>query len=703
MEDSSSQDAPNKVKKALWTEHKSPDGRTYYYNGETKQSTWTKPDEMKNKAEILMSKCPWKEHKTDNGKTYYHNPLTKQSTWTRPIELDAIEALTEKNKSSDQPHEDGELIAAPAIPISTTNLPTTLPIPSKPSDAIEKAMQATLATIHLPPSTLPPSSLPTPASLPDLQSLALLDGQPDTEKVGQDMKFSNKKEAIDAFKNLLKEKGVSSNCGWDHAMKLISSDPRYTTLKHLNEKKQAFNAYKIQRAKEEKEETRLRIKQAKDDLEKFLMNSHRVTSTTRYKKAEMVLVDDSIWTAVAERDRREIYDDIMHQLEKQEKESAKQLRRRNIKVLTDILDNILNLTHSSTWSETQQMLLENSQFTEDEDLQNMDKEDALICFQDHIKLLERETEEEKEADRKITRRRHRKNREAFVVFLNELHDAGKLHSMSLWMDLYNIVSIDPRFNQMLGQPGSTPLDLFKFYVENLKSRYHDEKKVIKDILKEKNLTVEADTSFEEFAQWLMYDKKTFTLDAGNIKLTYNSLIEKAESREKERIKEDAKKQKTAESNFKSLLKSHHDRIINHIIPWEVLRSEIEGESDFKALLLETDRIKIFKEFKKNAKLGDDDDGGSKHSKRHKKEKSKKKQRSASKSSEMDSEEEAERYKKKKKKSPSLSYDDEPVKSKKSKKSKKKKQSRSPSEAPDKSPPPPAREVVKKADKSSKVA
>ena len=35
-------------------------------------------------------------------------------------------------------------------------------------------------------------------------------------------------------------------------MKLIINDPRYSALRHLNEKKQAFNAYKTQRAKEEK-------------------------------------------------------------------------------------------------------------------------------------------------------------------------------------------------------------------------------------------------------------------------------------------------------------------------------------------------------------------------------------------------------------------------------------------------------------------
>jgi len=35
-------------------------------------------------------------------------------------------------------------------------------------------------------------------------------------------------------------------------MKLIVTDPRYSALKQLNEKKQAFNMYKTQRAKEEK-------------------------------------------------------------------------------------------------------------------------------------------------------------------------------------------------------------------------------------------------------------------------------------------------------------------------------------------------------------------------------------------------------------------------------------------------------------------
>ena len=41
------------------------------------------------------------------------------------------------------------------------------------------------------------------------------------------------------------------------------------------------------------------------------------------------------------------------------------------------------------------------------------------------------------------------------VLLDELHEQGRLNSMSLWMDLFHIISSDLRFEQMLGQPGKS--------------------------------------------------------------------------------------------------------------------------------------------------------------------------------------------------------------------------------------------------------
>ncbi|KAG7257481.1 hypothetical protein CRUP_010342 [Coryphaenoides rupestris] len=119
--------------------------------------------------------------------------------------------------------------------------------------------------------------------------------------------------------------------------------------------------------------------------------------------------------------------------------------------------------------------------------------------------------------------------------------------MSAWMEMYPTVSADIRFANMLGQPGSTPLDLFKFYVEDLKARYHDEKRIIKDILKDKSFLVEVNTTFEDFGSVISSDKRATTLDAGNIKLAFNSVRERF-------LKESVFEDVTLESERKRIFK-----------------------------------------------------------------------------------------------------------------------------------------------------
>lgn len=43
-------------KNTPWTEHNAPDGRTYFYNNETKVSTWQKPTELKTHSEVFGQK-----------------------------------------------------------------------------------------------------------------------------------------------------------------------------------------------------------------------------------------------------------------------------------------------------------------------------------------------------------------------------------------------------------------------------------------------------------------------------------------------------------------------------------------------------------------------------------------------------------------------------------------------------------------------
>merc|ERR1712050_175410 len=70
-----------------WVTHNAPNGRTYYYNNRTKQSSWEKPAELMTPGEKHLAKCPWKSHKNADGKVYYYNNTTKASSWSEPDEL----------------------------------------------------------------------------------------------------------------------------------------------------------------------------------------------------------------------------------------------------------------------------------------------------------------------------------------------------------------------------------------------------------------------------------------------------------------------------------------------------------------------------------------------------------------------------------------------------------------------------------------
>jgi hypothetical protein len=121
-----------------------------------------------------------------------------------------------------------------------------------------------------------------------------------------------------------------------------------------------------------------------------------------------------------------------------------------MKKLSEVLDSMTKITYDTTWSEAQSLLLANTAFKNDVNLLAMDKEDALIVFEEHIRQLEKEQIEDKEREKKRLKRQCRKNRDQFLALLDHLHEEGKLTSMSLWVELYPIISADIRFSAMLG-------------------------------------------------------------------------------------------------------------------------------------------------------------------------------------------------------------------------------------------------------------
>ncbi|CAH1134769.1 unnamed protein product [Ceutorhynchus assimilis] len=657
-----------------WTEHKAPDGRTYYYNNTTKQSSWQKPDCMKTPGELLLSQCPWKEYTADNGKIYYHNVNTKESRWVIPPELEEIKekVAEEESKPKSSPLDLKEIssplpaatISAPISEANSPNISNSTSSPGPKSNALEAAMAATLAAI----------SIPTPPNKPgDEDSMSNHSEKKEAKPPSVEPKvYKDKKEAMEAFKQLLKDKNIASNASWEQCVKIVQNDPRYESFKKLNEKKQVFNQYKTQKQKDEKEEQRIKAKKSKSQLEEFLMNSDKMSSTTKYYKCEELFGHLEVWQTVSEGDRRDIYDDVVFALAKREKENGQILKKRNKKKLAEVLECMTKISYDTTWNEAQVLLLQNGSFQKDYQLLAMDKEDALVVFEEHIRLLEKEFLEDKEKVKRRQKRQYRKNRDQFLSLLDHLHEEGKLTSMSLWVELYPLISADIRFSAMLGQTGSTPLDLFKYFVEDLKSRFHDEKKIIKDILKEKEFDVKASTSFDQFATIICEDKRSATLDAGNVKLTYNSLLEKAEIKEKERLKEESKRIKKLENAFKNLLK---DLNVDFEKPWEDIKSKVENQEEYKAFANDSERQKAYKDFQHEM----EESCSHHHSRSRKSKKNKKNKVKYRGSSSSDSDE---KHKKSKHKSRSTSPESESdYANSKKKKSKKKHKRRSRSSSP----------------------
>lgn len=76
-----------------WAQHKAADGRTYYHNKTTGQSSWEKPKELMTAIERADASTPWREHSAPDGRKYFYNKESKESKWSIPPDLQAC-ALT---------------------------------------------------------------------------------------------------------------------------------------------------------------------------------------------------------------------------------------------------------------------------------------------------------------------------------------------------------------------------------------------------------------------------------------------------------------------------------------------------------------------------------------------------------------------------------------------------------------------------------
>ncbi|TPX38865.1 hypothetical protein SeLEV6574_g04274 [Synchytrium endobioticum] len=111
---------------------------------------------------------------------------------------------------------------------------------------------------------------------------------------------------------------------------------------------------------------------------------------------------------------------------------------------------------------------------------------------------------------------------------------GKISPWSMWKDIYPIVKDDPRYTSMLGQGGSTPLELFFEVIFDLDMRYKRERKAVLDFLKELRAEVGPDTTYQMFVDQVTRVGNIEQIDPVVLRAAFEKLSLKAKREHRER-------------------------------------------------------------------------------------------------------------------------------------------------------------------------
>jgi pre-mRNA-processing factor 40 len=396
---------------------------------------------------------------------------------------------------------------------------------------------------------------------------------PSEEKTndGETFIYANKLEAKNAFKALLESVNVRSDWTWEQAMREIINDKRYNALKTLGERKQAFNEYLGQRKKIEAEEKRIKQKKAREEFTKMLEECKELTSSTRWSKAISMLENDERFNAVERvRDREDLFESYMVELERKEKENAAEEHRRNLAEYRKFLESCDFVKVNSHWRKIQDRL------EDDDRCLLLEKLDRLLVYQDYIRDLEKEEEEQKRIQKERIHRGERKNRDAFRKLLEEHIADGVLTAKTQWRDYCLKVKELPQYQAVASNTsGSTPRDLFEDVFEDLEKKYHEDKTLIKDTLKSGKITVVTTSVYEDFKSAILEEAACQTISEINLKLLFEELLERA----KEKEEKEAKKRQRLADDFTNLLYSFKEITTTSI--WEDCKPLFEETQEYK--------------------------------------------------------------------------------------------------------------------------
>ncbi|KZV94551.1 hypothetical protein EXIGLDRAFT_736585 [Exidia glandulosa HHB12029] len=580
------------VSQVVWTEHRNAEGRTYWFNANTKESVWEKPDVLKTPFERALATTVWKEY-FSGGRKYYYNTTTKESKWEMPEELVQLKDNVEKEAHAQSVAAGTtRLIGAPGLP------PTPVPIPEQ-STALVTPQTAAAARAGAN-GTLPPRpNLPEDPVIPH-------NG------------FATHDEAEKAFWHLLRKAGVDPNWTWDQTMRAIITDPLYKSFNSLAERKTSWQKFVDHLRTKEIEEKEARLSKLRPAIRNMLKGNPNVHHYTTFPTVDRLFAAHPIWQqAKVLEERKMLFEEYIQELKDKDLAAARELRVRNMEKVVQLFK-MLGVDVLTRWRTAQTSLAASDGWRNDEKLQTLPELDVLLAFEDYSRVQEREYEETKNRAAMEKRKKERKAREGFRALLQELVEAGHVKARTKWKEVYPLLEKDERYEAMLGNPGSNPLEMFWDVVDELDQVLDSKVDKVEDAFKNGDFTFTVETTEEQYRDALK--GADHGLDDADVQAVYDHLHDRAVKKQEEEKRRAERKLRHATDDLRYALKKTNVEVT---MTYEEAVPMMQDLPEFKALEEhEEARRAAFTKFVKRQKeklreREGSDDGGSTTSRRRK--------------------------------------------------------------------------------------
>ncbi|KAJ3253661.1 transcription elongation regulator [Boothiomyces macroporosus] len=322
-----------------WSVQYTPDGKQYFFNSLTNESTWERPAEymppkpppLKEKP-IKMRKIPdsdWNIILTNKDHEFFYNQATKQVSWDIPDDIinlvgELLNDGMDEEMSEDEPEyqDQGN---------SNQNIEQ---FPTQYDLVVENQVQEEVLENQV------QEEVPVePESIPEVEADPIPE-EPDKPH----------EEIVSDFNQMLRDLNASPFSTWNMEEEKLSKDPRFIALKSNKERKSLYEQYCAIRSKEIQLEKQNKVHDSKSGFQELL--DQHVSVRTRYEDFSRKFKRDSKFIKFSSPlERQQLFQEHIRRLREAEQQSMGFLILGNGELFIEQLRKLAYITKDTTWTE----------------------------------------------------------------------------------------------------------------------------------------------------------------------------------------------------------------------------------------------------------------------------------------------------------------------------------------------------------------